>query len=107
MLVTSGFANLATGPRRSLLVAARQLLSVPRFSPLALMDDNRGVAGVNLGHLWGEPEMLMEEIEALMGLFREGKIRARIDSTFRFEEAGAAHVRLQGRGSVGKVLLVP
>jgi NADPH:quinone reductase-like Zn-dependent oxidoreductase len=107
MLVTYGFANLATGPRRSLLVAARQLLSVPRFSPIALMDDNRGVAGVNLGHLWGEPEMLMEEIEALMGLFREGKIRPRVDSTFRFGEAGAAHQRLQGRGSVGKVLLVP
>jgi NADPH:quinone reductase-like Zn-dependent oxidoreductase len=107
MLVTYGFANLATGPRRSLLVAARELLSVPRFSPIALMDDNRGVAGVNLGHLWGEPEMLMEEIEALMGLFREGKIRPRVDSTFRFAEAGAAHQRLQGRGSVGKVLLVP
>ena len=107
MLVACGFSNLATGPRRSLLVAARQLLSVPRFSPIALMDDNRGVAGVNLGHLWGEPEMVMGEIEALLGLFREGRIRPRVDSTFRFEEAGAAHERLQGRGSVGKVLLVP
>jgi NADPH:quinone reductase-like Zn-dependent oxidoreductase len=106
-LVTYGFANLATGPRRSLLVAARQLLSVPRFSPITLMDDNRGVAGVNLGHLWGEPEMVMGEIEALLGLFREGKILPRVDSTFRFGEAGAAHQRLQGRGSVGKVLLVP
>jgi NADPH:quinone reductase-like Zn-dependent oxidoreductase len=107
MLVTYGFANLATGPRRSLLVAARQLLSVPRFSPIALMDDNRGVAGVNLGHLWGEPEMVMGELEALLGLFREGRIRPRVDSTFRFGEAGAAHQRLQGRASVGKVLLVP
>lgn len=107
MLVTYGFANMATGPRRSLLVAARQLLSVPRFSPIALMDDNRGVAGVNLGHLWGEPEMVLGELSALLALFREGKIRPRIDSTFRFEEAGRAHERLQGRGSVGKVLLVP
>ena len=49
------------------LVAARQLLSVPRFSPIALMDDNRGVAGVNMGHLWGEPEMVLGEIEALLG----------------------------------------
>jgi NADPH:quinone reductase-like Zn-dependent oxidoreductase len=106
-LVACGFSNLATGPRRSLLVASRQLLSVPRFSPLALMEDNRGVAGVNLGHLWGEPEMVMAEIEALLGLFREGRIRPRIDSTFRLEDAGAAHERLQGRASVGKVLLVP
>ncbi len=107
MLVTYGFANLATGPRRSLLVAARQLLSVPRFSPITLMEDNRGVAGVNLGHLWDEPEMLKAHLEALLGLFREGKIRPRVDSTFRFEEAGRAHQRLQGRESVGKVLLVP
>ena len=107
MLVTFGFANLATGPRRSLLVAARQLLSVPRFSPITLMDDNRGVAGVNLGHLWGEPEMVLGELSAILGLFREGKIRPRVDSTFRLEEAGRAHERLQGRGSVGKVLLVP
>jgi NADPH:quinone reductase-like Zn-dependent oxidoreductase len=107
MLVTYGFANLATGPRRSLLVAARQLLSVPRFSPIALMDDNRGVAGVNMGHLWGEPEMVLGELEALLALFREGRIRPRVDSTFRFEEAALAHDRLQGRGSVGKVLLVP
>lgn len=107
MLVAFGFANLATGPRRSLLVAARQLLSVPRFSPITLMDDNRGVAGVNLGHLWGEPEMVLGELTALLALFREGKVRPRIDSTFPLDEAGKAHARLQGRGSVGKVLLVP
>jgi NADPH:quinone reductase-like Zn-dependent oxidoreductase len=107
MLVTHGFANLATGPRRSLLVAARQLLAVPRFSPIALMDDNRAVAGVNMGHLWGEEEMVLGELEALLALFREGRIRPRIDSTFRLEEAGKAHERLQGRGSVGKLVLVP
>jgi NADPH:quinone reductase-like Zn-dependent oxidoreductase len=107
MLVTYGFANLATGPRRSLLVAARQLLAVPRFSPIALMDDNRGVAGVNMGRLWGEEEMVLGELEALLALFREGRIRPRIDSTFRLEEAGKAHERLQGRGSVGKLVLVP
>jgi NADPH:quinone reductase-like Zn-dependent oxidoreductase len=107
MLVTYGFANMAPGPRRSLLHVARQFLSIPRFSPMALMDDNRGVAGVNMGHLWGEPEMVLAELEALLALFREGRIRPRIDSTFRFEEAHKAHERLQGRGNVGKVLLVP
>jgi NADPH:quinone reductase-like Zn-dependent oxidoreductase len=107
MLVTYGFANMARGPRRSLLVAARELLAMPRFSPIALMDDNRGVAGVNLGHLWGEEEMMLGELEALLALFRAGRIRPRIDSTFPLEEAGRAHERLQGRGSVGKLLLVP
>ncbi len=107
MLVAYGFANLATGPRRSLLVAARQLLAVPRFSPIALMDDNRGVAGVNMGHLWGEPEMLLAELGALLALFREGRIRPRVDAVHRFEDAARAHERLQGRANLGKVLLVP
>jgi NADPH:quinone reductase-like Zn-dependent oxidoreductase len=107
LLVTYGFANMATGPRRSLLHVAREFLSIPRFSPLALMEDNRGVAGVNMGHLWGEPEMVMGELAALLDLFREGRIHPRVDSTFPFAEAARAHERLQERGNVGKVLLVP
>ncbi|HET8734823.1 MAG TPA: medium chain dehydrogenase/reductase family protein, partial [Anaeromyxobacteraceae bacterium] len=71
-LVTLGFANLAAGPRRSVTRALRQLLSVPRFSPIALMDDNRGVAGVNMGHLWGEAEMVQGEFQAILALFRDG-----------------------------------
>ena len=107
LLVTYGFANMAPGPRRSLVHVAREFLSIPRFSPLKLMEDNRGVAGVNMGHLWGEPEMVLGEIEALFALFREGRIRPRIDSTYPFQEAALAHQRLHDRGNVGKVLLVP
>jgi len=106
-LVTHGFANMVPGPRRSLIHAAREFLAVPRFSPLRLMEDNRGAAGVNMGHLWGEPEMLLGEINALLDLFREGRIRPRIDSPFPFQQAAQAHQRLYGRGNVGKVLLVP
>jgi NADPH:quinone reductase-like Zn-dependent oxidoreductase len=107
MLVACGFANLAGGERRSLVRVARQLLAVPRFSPVALMNDNRGVAGVNLGHLWGEGALLRGELEALLDLHARGAIRPRIDSTFPFERAADAHRRLQGRLNVGKVLLVP
>jgi NADPH:quinone reductase-like Zn-dependent oxidoreductase len=107
LLVTFGFANMAPGPHRSLLHVAKQFLSIPRFSPLKLMEDNRGVAGINMGHLWGEPEMVLGEIDALLSLFREGRIRPRIDSTFPFREAARAHQRLHDRENVGKVLLVP
>ena len=106
-LVTYGFTNMAPGPRRSLIHVAREFLAVPRFSPLKLMEDNRGVSGVNMGHLWGEPEMLLGELNALLDLFREGRIRPRVDSTFPFEQAARAHERLHGRENVGKVLLVP
>ena len=107
MLVACGFANLAGGRRRSVVRALGQLAAMPRFSPVSLMDDNRAVAGVNMGHLWGEEELVMPAFRALLELFREGRIRPRIDAVFGFEEAGLAHERLQSRANVGKVLLVP
>jgi len=107
LLVVYGFANLALGERRNWLHMAGQALRIPRFSPLALMSDNRGVAGVNIGHLWGEVELMMGQIHALLDLYRQGAIRPRVDSTFPLERAADAHRRIQDRKNVGKVLLVP
>jgi NADPH:quinone reductase-like Zn-dependent oxidoreductase len=106
-LVAYGFANLVTGERRSLVGAARAAVGIPLFTPIGLMNDNRGVAGVNMGHLWGEIELLAGEMAALLDLYRRGAIRPRIDSTYAFERAADAHRRLQSRSNVGKVLLVP
>jgi NADPH:quinone reductase-like Zn-dependent oxidoreductase len=82
-------------------------LGVPLFTPLQLMNDNRTIAGVNLGHLWEEAAMLREEMDALLELFEAGKIAPHIDSTFPFERAAEAHQRIEGRSNVGKVILVP
>jgi len=106
-LVAYGFANMAPGERRNLLHVAREALSIPRFSPLALMSDNRSVAGVNIGHLWGEREMMMEEVAALLDLYRKGAIRPQVDRVFPFDRAAEAHRRIQERKNVGKVLLAP
>ncbi len=108
-LVLFGVANMAPGERRSLVAVARNglLTALPRFSPMELMNDNRAVAGVNVGHLWGEPEMLGAEMSALLSLYRDGKIRPRIDASFPLSRAAEAHRRLQSRQNVGKVLLVP
>src|SRR5512137_931710 len=67
MLVAFGVANMASGERRNLWTVLRQFLASPRFSPIALMNDNRAVAGVNVGHLWGEAEMMMAELQAVLG----------------------------------------
>ncbi len=106
-LVAYGFANLASGERRNPLALARQALRIPLYTPIGLMNDNRAVAGVNIGHLWGEMEMLAGEMAALLELYRKGSIRPRIDSTFPLERAADAHRRIQSRRNVGKVLLVP
>ncbi|MBW2529293.1 MAG: zinc-binding dehydrogenase [Deltaproteobacteria bacterium] len=106
-LVAFGFANMASGSRRSLLHVARQAVGIPLFTPMQLMNDNRTIAGVNLGHLWKEAAMLREEMDALLELFEAGRIEPHIDSTFPFEQAAEAHQRIESRANVGKVVLVP
>jgi NADPH:quinone reductase-like Zn-dependent oxidoreductase len=106
-LVAYGFANLAGGERRDYLRLAREAVRIPIFTPLGLMNDNRAIAGVNIGHLWGEIEMMSEELQALLALYRRGAIRPRVDSTFPFARAGEAHRHIQSRKNVGKVVLVP
>ncbi|HUL60181.1 MAG TPA: medium chain dehydrogenase/reductase family protein [Anaeromyxobacteraceae bacterium] len=106
-LVAYGFANAARGERRSFLHVAREAFGIPRFNPLKMMGQNRGVAGFNLGHLWNRPDLLRPAMEALAALWREGRIRPRVDSTFPLERAADAHRRIQDRKNVGKVVLVP
>jgi NADPH:quinone reductase-like Zn-dependent oxidoreductase len=108
-LITYGMANLASGGRRSLMTLVRHGLPamLPHFSPMEIMNDNRAVAGVHIGHLWGEEAMLASEMAELLELFRKGSIKPHIDSKYPFEKAADAHRRIQERRNVGKVLLVP
>jgi len=106
-LIAFGFANMSAGEKRSFLHMVRQALGVPLMTPLGLMDKNRTVSGVNVGHLWGEIEMLTEELEDLLALWRAGKIAPKVDAVVPFAEAARAHGRLEKRQNVGKVVLVP
>jgi NADPH:quinone reductase-like Zn-dependent oxidoreductase len=106
-LVAYGFSNMAVGERRSPARLVRQLAAVPLFSPIGLMDTNRTVAGVNLGHMWDQREILGPQMERVLELYGEGAVRPRIDEVFPFERAADAHRRLQQRRNTGKVLLTP
>lgn len=103
-LVAFGFANMSSGERRSLVHMVREGVQIPIFTPLQLMDTNRAVAGVNIGHLWSEIEMLSDEMRELIALFGRGKVAPKIDAVFPLERAAEAHARLTGRQNVGKVL---
>jgi NADPH:quinone reductase-like Zn-dependent oxidoreductase len=106
-LIAFGFANLAQGERRSLARVIRQGVRVPLLTPLGLMAANRSVSGVNIGHLWDEIPMLRVEAATVLELWRDGAVAPRVDATFPFEQAAAAHQRLSQRQNVGKVVLVP
>ena len=106
-LIAFGFANVSQGEKKSLFRLVNEGIRIPFFTPLELMDKNRSVAGVNIGHLWGELDMLREELEAVVAMYREGKVKPQISDVIPFDRAADAHRLIQERKNVGKVVLVP
>jgi NADPH:quinone reductase-like Zn-dependent oxidoreductase len=104
-----GMSAAATGKRRSVLGLLGAALRTPWFSftPLRLMDANKGVFGVNVGHLWNETDRVAGWMEALLEQYSGGALRPVVDCSFPFAEAAAAHHYIQDRKNFGKVLLTP
>jgi synaptic vesicle membrane protein VAT-1 len=102
-----GISSFAPGRKRSLIAAARGVLTMPRFGSIRLMNDNRGVFGVNLGHLWNEGALLRRALGEIISHCAAGRFVPTVDRSFSFEQAADAHAHLQGRGSFGKILLHP
>ena len=105
-LICFGASALSQPGGRRLLTALWQLLRFPRFGPLALMSDNRAVAGVNIGHLWDQDAMMRPQIAALLRYAAAGRIKPRVDRAFPLADAAAAHRFIQERKNIGKVVLV-
>jgi len=106
-LVAFGLSAAASGKKRSLIHALGQVVQVKKWSPMKLMDDNKAVQGVNMGHLFGELDLLAEQFTALIAMYEAGQIAPYVDRTFKFSEAAAAHHYIHDRKAKGKVLLVP
>ena len=104
-LFAFGASSLAPSTKRRIIPAIRGFLSMPRFSTLELMNDNRGVFGVNLGHLWGERSGLREMLLEVLDGVKSGDFDPVVDRTFAFAEAGAAHAYIQARKNFGKIIL--
>jgi NADPH:quinone reductase-like Zn-dependent oxidoreductase len=107
LLVAFGLANASVGGKRNLLHALGQILGSPLYSAMKMMNDNRGISGVNMGHLWDNVDLIMEEAEALLELYRAGKIRPHIGGTYPFSRAVDAYGELENGKNVGKIVLTP
>jgi NADPH:quinone reductase-like Zn-dependent oxidoreductase len=106
-LVAFGVSSLAPATSRRVLPALWQLARMPRFGFVRLMNDNHGVAGFNLGHLWDEMDRLRAYLVKVLDYYRDGHVRPTVAKTFPLVEAAAAHAFIQNRENVGKVVLVP
>ncbi|HEY3104735.1 MAG TPA: medium chain dehydrogenase/reductase family protein [Pyrinomonadaceae bacterium] len=92
---------------RGKLRALKAVAQMPRFNPLALINRNRSVFGLNLGHMWGEGEKVAAWTQEIMRGVAEGWIRPHVDRTFPFDQIANAHRCLEERKNIGKVVLTP
>ena len=107
LLIPFGWANMAKHGKRKVTHVLGQLRRVPWWTPMNLMHQNKGVAGVNMGHLWDERELISTAFAELLALYERGAIAPRIDRSFRLEQAADAHSYIEAGQNVGKVLLQP
>lgn len=105
-LVLHGFASATEGGGGP-LGALRALARVPwlRLNPVALMNDNKSIAGLNLATMWHETRRLQAWMAPLLGWLADGSVAPVIDQVVPAARAGEAQLRLQRRENVGKVLL--
>lgn len=102
-LIAYGWSNMVKGTSRNLGRVATQFLSVHRYSPYRLMDENKTVSGVNMGHLWDQ-QVIVDEMDELLKLSAEGHLHPKVDRVFPLAQAAEAHRYMQEGKNVGKVL---
>jgi NADPH:quinone reductase-like Zn-dependent oxidoreductase len=102
-----GMSTASASGIRGKLRALKALSQTPRFHPLALMNRNRGVFGLNLGHMWDEGEKVAAWTREIVRGIEEGWIQPHVDCGFAFDQAAEAHRYIEARKNTGKVVLVP
>jgi NADPH:quinone reductase-like Zn-dependent oxidoreductase len=102
-----GMSTASASGIRGKLRALKAVMQTPRFNPLGLMGRNKGVFGLNLGHLWGEGDKLANWMSEIMRGINEGWIRPHVDRAFPFDQIAEAHRYIEARKNIGKVVLVP
>ncbi len=104
-LVIFGLSAAAPGERRSWFRAFRAWQSTPRFDPLSMINRNRGVFGLHVGHLWEQHSQLAPLMATLMSELGAGRLRPVVARTFPLDRAADAHRFIQSRSNIGKVVL--
>ena len=104
-LIIFGLSAAAPGERRSVWRALRTWMATPRFDPLSLINRNRGVFGLHIGHLWDQHGKVAPVIDMLINELRAGRLTPVVARTFPLERAGDAHRFIHSRLNIGKVVL--
>ncbi|KAM8795376.1 synaptic vesicle membrane protein VAT-1 homolog [Eudromia elegans] len=106
-LITYGVSNLITGQKKNLMAMAKTWWNQFSINALQLLHHNKAVCGYNLGNMDEEYELIGGVITKLMNLYKQGKIKPKIDSVWPFEQVADAMRQMQEKKNIGKVILVP
>jgi synaptic vesicle membrane protein VAT-1 len=111
-LVMFGLAEASKGSGRSIPAALRSALAMPLatmpwWKSLSMMNENKGVMGLNMLHWWDREGQLDRLTEPLIGDLETGRLEPVVAATFPFDRAGEAHEFIAQRRNVGKVVLLP
>jgi NADPH:quinone reductase-like Zn-dependent oxidoreductase len=103
-LVMLGMSSMS-GERRNWRRVLQAWWAMKPFAPLSLINRNRGVFGLHLGHLWDERTRLQPVMDLLMTELSAGRLAPIVARTFPLERAADAHRYIQSRSNIGKVVL--
>jgi NADPH:quinone reductase-like Zn-dependent oxidoreductase len=111
-LIMYGASEVQTGEKRSMPTALRTLAkspfaSMPWWKGLGVMNENKGVFGLNMLSWWDADGSLDRVIEPLIPALRQGELKPVVAEAFSFDQAPDAHRFIAQRRNVGKVVLVP
>lgn len=111
-LVMYGISEASTETGRDLpamlkSLAKMPLATMPWWKSLALMNENKGIFGLNMLKWWDREGNLDRLTEPLMADLEAGRLEPVVAATFPFERAGDAHRFIAERRNVGKVVLFP
>jgi NADPH:quinone reductase-like Zn-dependent oxidoreductase len=106
-LICFGMSANATSDTWSPIALVKNITAVPwlKSNPIALINENKGIMGVNMGHMWHEGERVSSWLRALLVLWENDEIRPHIHATVPFDNAAEAHRILHDRENFGKVIL--
>jgi NADPH:quinone reductase-like Zn-dependent oxidoreductase len=111
-LVMFGLSEAQPSGARSIPAALRSLVSMPLatmpwWKSLALMNENKGIFGLNMLGWWDKEGNLDRVTEPLLADLEAGRLEPVVAASFPFERAGEAHQFIAERRNVGKVVLFP
>jgi NADPH:quinone reductase-like Zn-dependent oxidoreductase len=103
-MVMLGISSMS-GEKRNAWRVLRSWWAMKSFDPLSLINRNRGVYGLNIGHLWDERRQLQPLMDLMLAELSAGRLVPIVARTFPLERVADAHRFIQARSNIGKVVL--